>query len=408
MNKYLIKNNLPSFCTANFNVIKILIIFAKRYNLPILLESTSNQVNQFGGYTGLKPKEFCKKINELKKRIKIKNSQVMIGADHLGPLPWKKLNSNTAIKNSKILIKKCVALNYDKIHIDSTIRCKNDKNLDLNLIRSRSEKIFNNVPKKFIKNIFFVFGSEVPFAGGGNNNKIRPSILNNIKTDYLLYNSILKDSNKNRKNKFSLVIEPGMAFSNSKIILPKLKKFKEKFSFSRKKKISYEAHSTDFQHLKTLKKLVKNNFKFLKVGPELTFYFYHAVKKMEEIELRNFKQKSNITFELLRAMKNKNKYWKNYYRGEKNKIEFLKLNSYLDRMRYYWDNKYVKKSMVKLFKNINTIPKKVLVKELKLKSSKKKQYNKINLSNSDYIIFNFLSPTIEKYYLACNFKLKNL
>ena len=57
MNKHLIKNNLPSFCTANFNVIKILIIFAKRYNLPILLESTSNQVNQFGGYTGLKPKE---------------------------------------------------------------------------------------------------------------------------------------------------------------------------------------------------------------------------------------------------------------------------------------------------------------------------------------------------------------
>ena len=97
MNKYLIKYSLPSFCTANFNVIKILIIFAKHHNLPILLESTSNQVNQFGGYTGLTPKEFYKKINKLKKKIKINKKQVMIGADHLGPLPWKKFNSNMAI-----------------------------------------------------------------------------------------------------------------------------------------------------------------------------------------------------------------------------------------------------------------------------------------------------------------------
>ena len=33
----------------------------------------------------------------------------------------------------------------------------------------------------------------------------------------------------------------------------------------------YEAHSTDYQSLKTLK-IPKNNFKFLKVGPELTYH----------------------------------------------------------------------------------------------------------------------------------------
>lgn len=408
MNKYLIKHSLPSFCTANFNVIKILIIFAKYYNLPILLESTSNQVNQFGGYTGLTPRQFYKKIDKLKKKIKIKNKQVMIGADHLGPLPWKKLNSKIALKNAKTLIKKCISLKYDKIHIDSTIVCKDDKNLNLNLIRSRSAKIFNTVPKKDIKNIFFVFGSEVPFAGGGNTNKIKPSVLNNIKVDYFLYNSILKNLNSNKKNKFSLVVEPGMAFSNSKISLPKLKKFKKNLSFSKKNNFSYEAHSTDYQRLVTLKKLVKNNFRFLKVGPELTFDFYQAIKKMEKIEDTNCNQKSNISYELMKAMSKDNKYWKDYYKGTKKKIEFLKLNSYLDRMRYYWDSKNVKKSMIKLFKNIDTIPQKVLKKELKLKSNEEKQIDKINLKNSDYIIFYYLNSTIKKYYLACNFKLNNL
>jgi len=408
MNKYLIKHSLPSFCTANFNVIKILIIFAKHHNLPILLESTSNQVNQFGGYTGLTPKEFYKKISKLKKKIKINKKQVMIGADHLGPLPWKKFNSKVALKNAKTLIKKCIALKYDKIHIDSTIICKDDKSLNLNFIRSRSEEIFNTVPKKNIKDVFFVFGSEVPFAGGGNNSKPKPSKLNNIKTDYSLYNSVLKNLNINKKNKFSLVIEPGMAFSNSKVILPKLEKFRKRLSFSKKNNFSYEAHSTDYQKLKTLKKLVKNNFRFLKVGPELTFYFYQAIKKMEEIEHMYCNKKSNIEYELINAMQRDDKYWKDYYKGTKNKIKFLKLNSYLDRMRYYWDSKKVKKSMNKLIKNINTIPTEVFKKTLKLKSNEGKKMNKINLSNSDYIIFYYLSSTIKKYYSACNFKIKNL
>ena len=51
-----------------------------------------------------------------------------------------------------------------------------------------------------------------------------------------------------------------------------MKYFKQKNNLSRLSNFSYEAHSSDFQNLSALKKLVKNNFKFLKVGPELTFF----------------------------------------------------------------------------------------------------------------------------------------
>ena len=53
--------SLPSFCTSNFLVLKILIKFCKKNKLPLLIETTSNQVNQFGGYTNLTPKKFTKK-----------------------------------------------------------------------------------------------------------------------------------------------------------------------------------------------------------------------------------------------------------------------------------------------------------------------------------------------------------
>ena len=61
VNKF-IKKGLPSFCTSNFDVLKIIIKFSKIHQLPVLIESTSNQVNQFGGYTGLTPATFKKKI----------------------------------------------------------------------------------------------------------------------------------------------------------------------------------------------------------------------------------------------------------------------------------------------------------------------------------------------------------
>ena len=63
------KKTLPSFCTSNFDVLKSAVIFAKLNNLPILIESTSNQVNQFGGYTSLKPHQFYKKINGIAAKL---------------------------------------------------------------------------------------------------------------------------------------------------------------------------------------------------------------------------------------------------------------------------------------------------------------------------------------------------
>ena len=49
---------IPSYCTANGLVIEALMEQGKRFDAPILLEATANQVNQFGGYTGMKPADY--------------------------------------------------------------------------------------------------------------------------------------------------------------------------------------------------------------------------------------------------------------------------------------------------------------------------------------------------------------
>ena len=65
--KLIKKKALPSFCTSNLDVLKIILFYSKKHNLPCLIECTSNQVNQFGGYTNKTPKQFSKEIIKIAK-----------------------------------------------------------------------------------------------------------------------------------------------------------------------------------------------------------------------------------------------------------------------------------------------------------------------------------------------------
>lgn len=391
----------PSFCTSNFDVIESIFLFAKNYKLPILIESTSNQVNLKGGYTGLTPKNFIKKLKKLQNFFSISNDNIIVGGDHLGPIPWKEKNERTAIKNSIKLIDEKIKSGYKKIHIDTTIKLKNDLILDKNKIFRRLKKIFLAVSKKNLKEIYFVFGSEVPAAGGKNKFKYLRTSLNSIKLDYVFYKNLIR----NTCLSFSIVIEPGMGFDNLRIYGLRLKNFKKKLEYSKKNNFSYEAHSTDYQPLKFLKQLVSNNFKFLKVGPELTNRYLKIVLNLEKIEKKfNFKKKSNISIVLSDAMNRNNNFWKDYYL-DTNKLEFFKFNSYLDRCRYYWNNKKVISSLKILKKNINCLLRKKLLNLLKFSKKNAKIKNKLTLNNFNFLIYLYLVPVLKKYYKACNYKL---
>ena len=53
----------------------------------VLIEATSNQVDQFGGYTGVRPAEFVAFV-PARARGGPAADRVVLGGDHLGPNPW--------------------------------------------------------------------------------------------------------------------------------------------------------------------------------------------------------------------------------------------------------------------------------------------------------------------------------
>jgi D-tagatose-1,6-bisphosphate aldolase subunit GatZ/KbaZ len=80
---------LPSFCTANQHVLEATLGFAAENDLPVLIEATCNQVNQEGGYTGMKPADFASWVARLASHAGVNTDQLLLGGDHLGPNTWR-------------------------------------------------------------------------------------------------------------------------------------------------------------------------------------------------------------------------------------------------------------------------------------------------------------------------------
>ena len=101
-------------------------------------------------------------------------------------------------------------------------------------------------------------------------------------------------------------------------------------------------------------------------------------------------------------LKNK-KYWNGYYTKKK---PGLFLNSKLDRMRYYFDTKEVKNSVLTLKKNINLLDKKNILSFMNLATKKEfLSLSKKKLSNFDIIKLIYISKTLNKYFGSCGYKI---
>ena len=151
--------------------------------------------------------------------------------------------------------------------------------------------------------------------------------------------------------------------------------------------------------------MTKNNFKFLKVGPELTYNYSRSLFFMQNLEEKfSLKKKSDVKNKILTSMKKNKKYWKAYYSvGRSN----LLLNSKLDRMRYYLNLKPIVNSINILRANINNIDKKRILKLLNSNFEKDfLKLNNANLTNFDILKLIFISQSLKKYFLACGFSIR--
>src|SRR6478735_11388353 len=131
-----------SVCSAHPTVVEAAIAQAGADGTYILIEATSNQVDQFGGYTGLRPAEFRDMVHGIADECGFARDRVVLGGDHLGPNRWQRQSSATAMANAEVLISAYVEAGYRKIHLDCSMACADDPQvLSDQLVASRTARL---------------------------------------------------------------------------------------------------------------------------------------------------------------------------------------------------------------------------------------------------------------------------
>ncbi|EEU5114582.1 class II D-tagatose-bisphosphate aldolase, non-catalytic subunit [Escherichia coli] len=119
-------NGIYAVCSAHPLVLEAAIRYTSANQTPLLIEATSNQVDQFGGYTGMTPADFRGFVCQLADSLNFPQDALILGGDHLGPNRWQNLPAAQAMANADDLIKSYVAAGFKKIHLDCSMSCQDD------------------------------------------------------------------------------------------------------------------------------------------------------------------------------------------------------------------------------------------------------------------------------------------
>ncbi|MGL4505159.1 MAG: class II D-tagatose-bisphosphate aldolase non-catalytic subunit, partial [Aeromonas sobria] len=76
-------------CSAHPLVLEAALRLAAEGDQLLLVEATSNQVDQFGGYTGMTPADFRDRLYLLAAECHFPAHRLILGGDHLGPNRWQ-------------------------------------------------------------------------------------------------------------------------------------------------------------------------------------------------------------------------------------------------------------------------------------------------------------------------------
>src|SRR5277367_4399318 len=106
-----------SVCSSHPQVIEAALREAHASGQYALIEATSNQVNQFGGYSGMKPAGFREYVGAILARTELPHDRLLLGGDHLGPNCWRAESAATAMERAERLIGDYVAAGFRKIHL---------------------------------------------------------------------------------------------------------------------------------------------------------------------------------------------------------------------------------------------------------------------------------------------------
>ena len=361
---------ITSICSAHPWVLEATLQHAAHTGDPVLIEATCNQVNQFGGYTGMSPANFAAYIQNLARKNGVREEQLLLGGDHLGPNVWQNEPADSALQKSADLVRAYVQAGFTKIHLDASMKLESDnpeRPLDVEEMGRRTGFLARVAEESCnvgcTPPLRYVIGTEVPVPGGATAHEDGVSVTSPqhvSQTIETIHNAFLKEGLEDAWERvIAVVVQPGVEFGDDFVLDYQPEKARDLAAYIESvPRLVYEAHSTDYQTRENLRSLVRDHFAILKVGPGLTFAYREAIfaLAMMENEMILENNHSNLLPILNDAMNRDPRYWQKYYPGNAQEQAFKRKFSLSDRIRYYWPDVYVQQALTILLNNLNHKP----------------------------------------------------
>ena len=329
-----------SVCSANGYVIEAAFKRGLSDGSCVLIESTANQCDQNGGYTGMTPADFKKFVLEIADRNGFDRNRIFLGGDHLGPLTFAYKDEAEAMADSEELIRHYVAAGFTKIHIDTSMKVNSDPEdvrLSDEIIAGRGAhlaKVAEETYKELLERDpeaippVYVIGSEVPIPGGAvgaEDNGVQVTKVEDFKNTVAAFEKAFAKEGLDKdvwERVIGVVVQPGVEEKDSGCT-----------EYDREKAKDLMAAIKDF--------------------PTLVFEGLENIEK--ELIYGTDTEPSKFAEVLDAEMLKNDKNWKKHYQGTELEIRLKRKYSFSDRCRYYMPTPAVEAAADRLLTNLRTL-----------------------------------------------------
>lgn len=361
-------DGIYSVCSAHPIVLEAAVRQAIADGSWLLVEATSNQVDQFGGYTGMTPADFRDLVHGIADRHGLPRERLVLGGDHLGPNRWQDRPADEAMQLAEGVIEAYVAAGYTKIHLDCSMSCAGDPTpLGDAAVAERAARLLAVAERVAERTgtrdrLSYVIGTEVPVPGGAHEtlHALTPTSPDAARATIAAHREALAavgmlDAWPRVR---ALVVQPAVEFDHVQVV-----DYRSEATAALRRVLDdepgmvFEAHSTDYQTADRLTQLVRDHWAVLKVGPGLTFALREALFALAEIEteLVPDASRSHLVDVLDARMLAQPRYWQGYHDGDPAEQRVARRYSYSDRVRYYWPDPEVEAAVDALLANLSAV-----------------------------------------------------
>jgi len=359
---------ITSVCSANPLVIQAACEQAVADDAAVLIEATSNQVDQFGGYTGMRPADFRDLVHGIAEGAGLSRGRVVLGGDHLGPNVWRSLPAEQAMSRAEDLVREYVEAGFTKIHLDCSMACADDQlPLTDEVVAQRAARLARSAEESARRTsgpsaLRYVIGTEVPVPGGAHEEitALTPTSPDAARATVEAHRVAFADAGIDEAwaRVAALVVQPGVEFDALRVIDYDRKRAQALSQMIEGQPLVFEAHSTDYQTATNLAALVQDHWAILKVGPGLTFALREALFALAAIEREIVPagECSRLPEVVDQVMVRRPEWWRGYYEGDEAAQRVARRYSYSDRLRYYWPDPQVEAAVERLMSNLRAFP----------------------------------------------------